>query len=209
MKRVIAVLHPSPVLRSALVEGLRQDGLRAVNQPGDLAAWLSRVDQPVVLMPPSDEIWESARRAHPGVVLVALIDHTGRDLHRQAYAAGATGVVVTTESIQDIRHTIRDALEGKPRVPLDALQSMAIRGSGGPPVDLTMTNLELSALRLLAAGRTVAVAASDLGCSERELHRLLGALYHRMGADSRIEAIVQATKWGILELTAGEDARDG
>ena len=37
------------------------------------------------------------------------------------------------------------------------------------------------------------------GVLERAMYRLLHALYGRMGAINRTEAVLQASRWGLLE----------
>jgi DNA-binding CsgD family transcriptional regulator len=54
-------------------------------------------------------------------------------------------------------------------------------------------------LRLLAQGVNVQELARKVGYSERALYRLLHGLYGRMRVSNRTEAILQATRWGLLE----------
>jgi NarL family two-component system response regulator YdfI len=54
-------------------------------------------------------------------------------------------------------------------------------------------------LRRLAAGWTVARLASDAGYSERAMYRLLHALYRQIGVHTRLEAIILAHEEGWFE----------
>ena len=64
-------------------------------------------------------------------------------------------------------------------------------------------------LQLLAQGRTVAELADLDGYSEREMFRTLKDLYTRIGVTSRTEAIVWASRYGVLDPSdaAGQSAR--
>ena len=54
-------------------------------------------------------------------------------------------------------------------------------------------------LRALAAGATVHQLAERIGYSEREMYRLLRAVYDRLGVPNRTQALVWATRQGILD----------
>jgi DNA-binding CsgD family transcriptional regulator len=58
---------------------------------------------------------------------------------------------------------------------------------------------EVTWLRSLAAGETVAELSLRLGYSERELYRRLRRLYSKMGASGRTDALLRAVRWGLLE----------
>ena len=52
----------------------------------------------------------------------------------------------------------------------------------------------------LAAGATVAELAEGAGYSEREMFRILKQLYAALGVENRTQAIIWATRHGILEV---------
>jgi len=56
----------------------------------------------------------------------------------------------------------------------------------------------LTWLSILANGGSVHDLAERVGYSERALYRLLHALYGRLGVSSRTEAILQASRRGLL-----------
>jgi DNA-binding CsgD family transcriptional regulator len=51
----------------------------------------------------------------------------------------------------------------------------------------------------MAKGATIQQVAATVGYSERALYRLLHGLYGRMRVSNRTEAILQASRWGLLE----------
>ncbi|HEX8630188.1 MAG TPA: hypothetical protein VF755_18680, partial [Catenuloplanes sp.] len=57
---------------------------------------------------------------------------------------------------------------------------------------------EVSWLRALVDGVTVASLARAVGYSQREMYRVLASLYARLGADNRTGALLHADRWGLL-----------
>src|SRR5215212_3077932 len=53
-------------------------------------------------------------------------------------------------------------------------------------------------LAALAGSATVTSLAKSAGYSEREMYRLLSALYSRLGVTTRTEALLRADRWGLL-----------
>jgi DNA-binding NarL/FixJ family response regulator len=58
---------------------------------------------------------------------------------------------------------------------------------------------EVSWLRALASGETVAALGRRLGYSEREMYRRLHRLYTQIGARGRTDALLRAAKSGLLD----------
>ena len=65
---------------------------------------------------------------------------------------------------------------------------------------LQITPWERSALQSRAAGASTAELATDLGLPERELHQRLTALFQRMGAASRHDAVTAAWRRGLIPI---------
>jgi DNA-binding CsgD family transcriptional regulator len=73
------------------------------------------------------------------------------------------------------------------------------RGCLGPvALDGSISDGDADWLRALARGDTVAELASAAAFSEREMYRQLGALYERLGAANRAQAIVRAAQLGLI-----------
>jgi DNA-binding CsgD family transcriptional regulator len=67
---------------------------------------------------------------------------------------------------------------------------------------LYLTHREREALQLLADGRATTDIACGLGVSERAIDAHLTALFTRMGAASRAEAIAAASRRGLLDTSS-------
>ena len=76
---------------------------------------------------------------------------------------------------------------------------MASRIPSSPDPQAWITGDEAEWLRALADGATVAALAERIGYSERETFRMLGELYAKVGVRNRTEAIIWATRHGVLD----------
>jgi len=70
---------------------------------------------------------------------------------------------------------------------------------------LHITPVERAVLQLLADGNATADIGDRLGISERAIEALLAALFARMGAASRPEAIAAALRRGLLNVASAQD----
>ena len=71
---------------------------------------------------------------------------------------------------------------------------------------LQITPWERSVLQLLATGASMAEVAIGLGLPECELQNRLAALFHRMGAASRIDAVAVAWRRGLIPAAPAHGA---
>ena len=135
---------------------------------------------------------------NPGVKLVALLVDATPDRHAEALRNGAHGVAAWEATPETIVAVVRAALEDRTLLPTSVAQ--AISASGPALYDPEwITEDEIGWLKLLASGVTVHQLAEKVGYSERALYRMLHGLYGRMRVSNRTEAILQASRWGLLE----------
>jgi DNA-binding NarL/FixJ family response regulator len=90
----------------------------------------------------------------------------------------------------------RAAASGSMLLPREIARQMCRRTVAPAP---EVSSLERAWLRYLAGSGTVTGLARASGYSEREMYRLLGALYRRLGAANRTEALLLAERWGMLQ----------
>ena len=196
---VVALVGLSPVYAHGLRLGFTSAGLRcsAVAAVGDLPPLLD-ADSLVAVLPHAD-----------GGALASLqLPQTGRlqSVHVltegsvQAYAdalrAGATGAFSADAELDGVLRVVRSAAAGQTLLPLRVARALSRRRAGSPP---ELQRHERQYLRRLADGGTVAGLARSAGYSEREMYRLLSAVYARLGATNRTEALLLAERWGLLD----------
>ena len=98
------------------------------------------------------------------------------------------------------------SLIGRASVPETVIRAVALRIPITPGAEAWVQPGEAGWLRQLAAGVPVCDIADSVGYSEREMFRMLHDLYVRIGVRNRTEAIIWATRHGLLDLEEDDDA---
>jgi DNA-binding NarL/FixJ family response regulator len=135
---------------------------------------------------------------NPKVKLIALLVDPTPDRHAEALRSGAHCAVGWEATPEAILAVVGAALQGLTLLPTAVAQAVAASGPALYDPEW-ITEEETGWLRLLAAGTTVQQLADKVGYSERALYRLLHGLYGRMRVSNRTEAILQASRWGLLD----------
>lgn len=137
----------------------------------------------------------SAVALQPGQVLVVLVDVATAEVCATALRAGVTGILTFEDAPEDVVTVLQAAARGRVVLPREVVQSLCRPEVVEPP---SLTSTEQDWLRRLAAGGTVAGLARSCGYSEREMYRRLSAVYLRLGARTRTEALLLAERFGFL-----------
>lgn len=130
------------------------------------------------------------------VPLVHIVDDATPEVCGEALRVGATGVIALDAELGQVIGVVRAAAGGQTLLPRQVARSLC-RSQVGPVPQLL--GRERDWLRHLADCGTVAGLARSVGYSEREMYRLLGGVYARLGASNRTEALLLAERWGLLE----------
>jgi len=199
---VVALVGLSPVFAHGLRLGFTSAGLQcsAVAAVGDLPPLLD-ADPLVAVVPHADGAalaslqLQGAGRLHS----VHVLPEGSVQAYTDALRAGATGAFSTDAELDHVVRVVRSAAAGQTLLPLRVAQALSRRRAGSPP---QLQRHERQYLRRLADGGTVAGLARSAGYSEREMYRLLSAVYGRLGATNRTEALLLAERWGLLDEEA-------
>jgi DNA-binding NarL/FixJ family response regulator len=151
-----------------------------------------------VRAPESWKEFRTLRGLNPELVLVALLVDPTPDAYAEALRGGAIAAVAWEAVPEAIVKVLAAALVGNTLMPVGVAQALAAKLPAIEDPDW-ITHEEITWLRILAQGGTVHDLARQVGYSERALYRLLHALYGRMGVSSRTEAILQASRRGLLD----------
>lgn len=167
----------------------------------DLASWRpGRGGRAVVVFAAEDADFDALldfSGEHPHIPVVAVVPGLDLSSFAAVMRAGGSGAIDDSDSLAELGHAIASAVDDRVSVPQAIIRAMAQRIP--PEVDALVDDVEAGWLRALAAGETVAALAERIGYSERETYRLLGALYQKLGVTNRTEAIIWATRHGLLE----------
>jgi DNA-binding NarL/FixJ family response regulator len=197
----ITVCDPASSYRRGLGSVLTDAGYR-VEEADDLRAQSLFSDVDVVLLTVRSagdwQVLREVQTVNRELKVIALLVDATPDRHAEALRCGAHGVVTWDATPETILAVVRAALEGQTLLPTAVAQSVAV--STPPLYDPEwITAQEVEWLKLLAKGLTVQQLAEKAGYSERALYRVLHGLYGRMRVANRTEAILQASRWGLLE----------
>jgi DNA-binding NarL/FixJ family response regulator len=190
----IAVSDPLPMFGLGIAEVMRNAG-HDVEFPGDLLAWSENAGPHLIsltlLGPPDWTLLAALRDSRPRTAVVAVIENGDVDRCVRALTSGAVGVMAREADAGMVRSVLSAAASGRSLLPADVVR--ALTSLPRPPqAGHVPTEIEISWIRLLAQGFTVARLAAHAGYSERMMFRVLRALYQRWGVANRTEAIVHA-----------------
>jgi DNA-binding NarL/FixJ family response regulator len=179
------------------------------------------------------EALELAEQTEPDVILmeVNLPDEDGVEAIRELRAAGSTADVIVLTGRPDPTLVARAADAGASEFllkdqPLDMVLSAIRRpsdsslridsytlslllqssdGSGDPPLDLTLTNREVTVLNLLGEGVAPKQVARRLGISIHTARGYVKSILAKLDSHSVLEAVVTAQRRGLLQPPAASD----
>lgn len=194
-----------PVYAHGLSGLLDNRGLRTRVVPdlGELPGVLADPGTSVVVVPLASADAVLAAVAQPaGHAVVVIADSTSPELCATALRAGVTGIITFDDSPDDVLTALQAAARGRVVLPRDVVRALCRPEAAVPP---SLTSAEQDWLRRLAAGGTVSGLARSCGFSEREMYRRLSAVYLRLGARTRTEALLLAERFGFL-TQRGQDA---
>ncbi|MBI3954173.1 MAG: response regulator transcription factor [Chloroflexi bacterium] len=201
----VLIVADDPLARAGLAALLAvQPGCTAVGQVGhgdDLAAALAAY-QPEVLVwdlgwdsaPAVERLAELGGDGPPVVALLPAEAHVA-----DAWAAGARGLLLRDADGASLLAAVVAVSQGlavlDPALADPVLPDRA-RGLAPPAGELTPREMEV--LRLLAEGMANKAIAGRLGISEHTVKFHVNALLNKLGAQSRTEAVIRATRLGLI-----------
>ncbi len=205
----VAVADAAPSYRRGLLAALADAGAVPAD-PQDIRAWAAGRQRCAVLLTfsgPADVRRAAALRS-PTTLVVALLPDPDPASFLAALRAEDDGVADWRAPPEEVAAVVAAAAGGQVHLPADVARELAAAVLR-PPATVRIDPREAAWLRDLAGGVTVAQLARRAGYTERALYRLLHRLYTRMGAESRVEALLLATRWGVLDGTAPDRPPDG
>jgi two-component system, NarL family, response regulator len=204
----VLITDDHPIVHDGVAAILRAEAdIRVVGSAGTVeeALRLMRSRAPDVLlldlqMPGEDGLEGVARilEAHPSVRIVMFTAFDADEYVFAAIKAGAKGYVVKGSPAQELVRAIRQVHAGQsylsPAIGAALARQVAHpRRSGG-----LLSNRELAVLRLVAAGQSNQQIGESLGITERTVKFHVTAIFNKLGADNRAQAVAVAGRRGLL-----------
>lgn len=148
------------------------------------------------------EVTRWVRANHQAVGVLVLTAYDDDPYVMAVLQAGANGYVLKTASPINILQAVRDVYEGKsaldPAVTTRLISQIAGNTRTETAVYEKLTDRELEVLALASKGYTNKAIGMQLGISDRTVQGHLAKTYHKLGANSRTEAVMKAVSLGYI-----------
>ena len=146
------------------------------------------------------ELCYRIQRESPQVQVLILTSYLDGNVVRECISAGAKGYVLKDVVSTDLRRSIHELVRGESPVDPRATRMMIHWLREGPEADTSdrFTLREIEILRLIAEGLANREIAERICLSENTIKTYIQGLYQKLDAHNRIEAVMRATKWGLL-----------
>ena len=195
------MLLPAHDRNRGVAAALHRAGYRPV-VPTSLVDWAARQECTLVVTTDDERSLALLRgviEAGADARAVVLVQSPGSDRYRSLFRHCAAALPAESAE-DDIVIAVKAAHRALSCLPTTAARTLTGALEERAPA---LTNNERVWLRALAESVTVASLARSSGYSEREMYRLLGELYRRLGVSTRTEALLRADRLGLLHPPAG------
>ncbi len=204
----VAVADTQPLLRAAIASELARWQVEVVREAADqgeaLAALLVEPDVVVVgHSPPRLDAFAliaGARGERAPVGLVVLADADAPVIAREALRVGLAVACLPREATTvEIRASVLATATGLAPLPRRLAWSFAARWRDESAAAGLLTRRELDVLQLVATGKTMAEAASELFVSVATVKTYLRRVYVKLGVSTAAAAVAEAFRQGLIE----------
>jgi len=146
------------------------------------------------------DIARAVRNSLPDTaVLVLTADPSAATLNDVA-RSGAVGHLTKERGFAEVVESVRAAASGEILFAPSELQRLLLESAAHKKIVEPLTSRELEVLRLLASGTSTTAAAESLGISTATLRAHVQAVLRKLGAHSRLEAVAEAARLGLVTL---------
>jgi DNA-binding NarL/FixJ family response regulator len=206
----VAIVADSPALRAGLAAMIGAEPDLAIVD-GECEADVVLVVHQQVAEGPSDDATEQEesdldeRSTRPATMV--LLERLDADTAREAYGTGASAVLAIDANAEEVVAALR-AVAARLVVVPPALSSDLLAPSRALPTytavtsatAVSLTPREQEVLALLAQGMANKMIAPRLGISEHTVKTHVAAVYEKLHARNRAEAVVAAARQGLVVL---------
>ncbi len=151
------------------------------------------------------ELARSLRREAPDSSVLILTGDPSTTVLADVARSGAVGHLTKSRDLDDVVSAVRQAAGGEILFTPSELQRLLVSDRTERVLDEPLTARELEVLRMLASGVSTNSAAEMLGISTATLRAHVQAILRKLGAHSRLEAVAEAARLGLITI---ESARD-
>ncbi len=146
------------------------------------------------------DVARSLRRALPEASVLVLTGDPSAGVLADVARSGAVGHMTKARGLEEVVVAVRAAAGGEILFAPSELQRLLLMPQSERTLDEALTVRELEVLRLLASGASTVVSADLLGISTATLRAHVQAILRKLGAHSRLEAVAEAARLGLITL---------
>jgi DNA-binding NarL/FixJ family response regulator len=146
------------------------------------------------------ELARSLRGVVPNAAVVVLTADPSPETLSDVARSGAVGHLTKERDLKDVVLSVRAAASGEILFQPNELQRLLVGHETSRKQIEPLTARELEVLRLLASGASSAAASGALGISTATLRAHVQNLLRKLGAHSRLEAVAEAARLGLVSL---------
>src|SRR5262249_41547833 len=148
------------------------------------------------------DVARTLRRTAPDVSVLVLTGDPSDAALADVARSGAVGHLTKSRGLDEVVTAVRTAASGEILFAPSELQRLLVTEPGTPQLDEPLTARELEVLRCLASGISTGAGAALLGISPATLRAHVQAILRKLGAHSRLEAVAEAARLGLITLDA-------
>jgi DNA-binding NarL/FixJ family response regulator len=185
------------------------EGIEVLDVVHDVATALERAKQlhPEVVLADyhlpdgtGAEIARSLRDVLKDTAVVVLTADPSAETLSDVARSGAVGHLTKERDLKDVVASVRAAAAGEILFQPNELQRLLLDHETSRKQIEPLTARELEVLRLLASGASSGSASQALGISTATLRAHVQNLLRKLGAHSRLEAVAEAARLGLVTL---------
>ncbi len=144
------------------------------------------------------ELTEEVLGEHPETKVIVLVDDAAPEVAMRCIAAGCSGVVARTASMDDVAKAVRRVHNGEVVIPAALLAQFAAElRRGGRRIGDDITRRERELLGYLALGLALPEVADAMSISISTARNHTQRVIEKLGAHSKLEAVVIAMREGV------------
>jgi DNA-binding NarL/FixJ family response regulator len=185
------------------------EGIEVLDVVHDVASAVERAKQlkPEVVLADyhlpdgtGSEIARSLRGILADTAVVVLTADPSAETLSDVARSGAVGHLTKERDLKDVVASVRAAASGEILFQPNELQRLLLDHDTSKKQIEPLTARELEVLRLLASGASSSSASEALGISTATLRAHVQNLLRKLGAHSRLEAVAEAARLGLVTI---------
>jgi DNA-binding NarL/FixJ family response regulator len=148
------------------------------------------------------DIARTVRATLPDTSVLILTGDPSVSVLSDVARSGAVGHLTKDRPFDEVVEGVRAAALGEILFAPSELQRLLLERESRPRPLEPLTARELEVLQLLAEGASTTQASEQLGISSATLRAHVQAILRKLGAHSRLEAVAEAARLGVITLDA-------